>query len=119
MTRFKNLFMAWIFPWVPKRLMSRGVGVVMRLPLGPFACLAIPVFAKMFGIDASEAEKRPYRSLDDFFTRRLAPGARPIQGDFVYPVDGNLTEQGAVAGGELLQVKNWTYSLSEFLGDMG
>src|SRR5271156_2508042 len=98
MDRLKSWFMAWIFPWVPKRLLSRTVGVFMRVPLGPFSAVFVPVFAALFGIDASAAEKSPgqYRSFDDFFTRRLKPGLRPILGDLVYPVDGNLTEQGTI-----------------------
>jgi phosphatidylserine decarboxylase len=41
----------------------------------------IPDFVRTLGIDASEAELplTDYRSLDDFFTRRLRPGARPIE----------------------------------------
>jgi phosphatidylserine decarboxylase len=119
MNRFKSFFMAWLFPWVPKRLLSRTVGVLMRIPLGPLSGVMVPVFASLFGIDSGAAEKKPrqYRSLDDFFTRRLKPGLRPISGDLVYPVDGRLTEQARIDKGELLQAKGWTYALDEFLGD--
>ena len=119
MNALSALFMAWIFPWVPKRLLSRFTGVLMRVPLGPLSGLLIPVFAKAFKINAGEAEFEPghYRSFDDFFTRRLKPGLRPISSDFIHPCDSRLTENGPVREGELLQAKGWTYPLAEFIGD--
>lgn len=121
MNAFKRLFFSLIFPFVPKRLLSRLTGVFMRLPLpGPLAAMVVPGFAKFFDIAIHEAEFAAgrYRSLDDFFTRRLRADLRPLGGDFVHPVDGQLTQNGAVAaGGQLLQAKGWTYGLDEFLGD--
>lgn len=120
MNRLKTLFLAWILPWIPKRLLSRCTGVLMRLPIPGF--LAGPIvrmFASFFGISLAEAERDPstYRSLDDFFTRKLKLGLRHVAGEVVHPVDGRLTEQGKVAAGMLLQAKGWDYSLAEFLGD--
>jgi phosphatidylserine decarboxylase len=123
MKGFKNFFFSWIFPWVPKRLMSRTVGVFMRIPIPPpLGWVLIPLFAKLFSIDMSEAECRPgsYRTLNAFFTRKLKPGARPLAPSLlVHPVDGQLTEHGMVQSGQLIQVKDWTYDLSEFLGERG
>lgn len=121
MKGLKDHFFRWIFPWVPKRLMSRTVGVFMRIPIPPpLGWIFIPVFAKAFSIDMSEAERCPgaYRSFDAFFTRKLKEGARPLaQSVLVHPVDGRLTEQGTVQSGQLIQAKGWTYDLAEFLGD--
>jgi len=120
MNRLQTLFMAWIFPWVPKRLLGRGVGVLMRIPFPGFLSgPLIWVFARIFGIRTADAEKplHAYHSFDAFFTRRLKPGLRPIGGPVVHPVDGRLTQQGVIQGGELIQAKGWNYSLAEFLGD--
>jgi phosphatidylserine decarboxylase len=120
MNRCKTAFMSWIFPWVPKRLLSRFTGLCMRLPLPRILRrLAITAFAKIFGICAADAEweVRSYGSLDEFFTRKLRSGLRPVKGELVHPVDGKLTEQGRVVDGALIQAKGWTYSLGEFLGD--
>lgn len=119
MNGFSRLFMAWIFPWVPKRLLSRATGVGMRIPLGPLSGLLIPLFAQFFKINAAEAEYEPshYRSFDDFFTRALKPGLRPVAADFVHPCDAKLTLNGPVKDGELVQAKGWSYPLAEFLGD--
>ncbi|MBX3021208.1 MAG: phosphatidylserine decarboxylase [Bdellovibrionales bacterium] len=120
MKALKHGFFAWIFPWVPKRLLSRATGLLMRLPLpGPLAALLVPLFARFFKINAAEAELQPgeYHSLDGFFTRKLKAGIRPVGGQFVHPVDGKLTEQGKIEQGQLIQAKGWTYSVAEFLGD--
>lgn len=120
MKAFQHWFMAWIFPWVPKRLMSRAVGLAALAPLPrPLSGPVIACFARLFGIDVKEAEHpiSTYRSVNQFFTRKLKPGARSIDGERVHPVDGRLTERGQVAKGQLVQAKNWTYGLAEFLGD--
>lgn len=120
MKALKDLFFSLIFPFVPKRLLSRATGILMRLPLPkPLAALVIPLFARLFGIRAEDSEMPTahYRSLDGFFTRRLKAGLRPISGPMVHPVDGQLTEQGLIHDGNLLQAKGWTYSLGELLGD--
>lgn len=120
MNRFSSFFMAWIFPWVPKRLLSRATGVFMRLPWPrPVRGGVVAVFAGVFGINVEEAELPPaqYRSLDAFFTRKLKSGLRPIEGERIHPVDGLLTQRGLIQEGELIQAKGWTYSVSEFLGD--
>ena len=121
MKALKHGFFAWIFPWVPKRLLSRATGVLMRIPLpAPLAALLVPAFASAFKINVDEAEFPPRhdRSLDQFFTRALKPGLRPIAADRVHPVDGRLTEQGVIQKGQLLQAKGWAYEVGEFLGDL-
>lgn len=115
-----NFFFAWIFPWVPKRLLSRFTGVLMRIPLPwPLPALLIPVFAKIFSIRMDWAEKPAgrFRSFDDFFTRKLKPGMRPVMGGLVHPADAVLSQRGLVIAGELVQAKGKSYRLGEFLGD--
>ena len=53
---------------------------------------AIRALAAIPGCRADEAEKplTAYRSFNDFFTRRLKPGARPLGELFVSPADGRL-----------------------------
>jgi len=103
---------------LPKKALSRTVGWFVSLHL-PIA-VKIPLlkwFAGRYKIDLNEADKRleEYSSIQDLFTRKLKPGLRPIQGEIVHPVDGVLTASGAIKDGQLLQVKNWTYNLQDFL----
>lgn len=77
-------------------------------------------FVSELGIDASEAERplSEYRSLDDFFTRRLKPGARPIDREarhLITPGDGRLLAFQRLDGD--LRVKGSRVSLETLLGD--
>lgn len=80
----------------------------------------IPWFAQTYGIRVEDAE-RPvgdYQSLNDFFTRRLKPGIRPVdQGAdvLVSPVDSLITGIGPIEEGLMLQVKGQDYTVEELL----
>ena len=88
-----------------------------------FKNLLIRVFLKLFDVDMSEAvEIDPYRygSFNDFFTRALRPEARPIAAAaaaIASPVDGMVSECGAIDRDELLQAKGRRYTLAELLAD--
>lgn len=108
---------------LPQGAMSRGFGRVSDLPL-PRA-LRRPVlgsFARAVGIDLSEAE-RPldaYPTLNEFFVRRLKPGARHWPMDpaaVASPVDGIVGQVGRVERGQIVQAKGRWYSAAELLGD--
>ncbi|SMG56710.1 phosphatidylserine decarboxylase [Paenibacillus aquistagni] len=80
----------------------------------------IPTFARSYGIDIEEAEKHisAYKSLNDFFTRRLKPGSRMIaEGTdlLISPVDALITGMGPIEDGLLLNVKGQDYTLKELL----
>ncbi len=80
----------------------------------------IPHFIRRLGIDAAEAERpvESYRTLDDFFTRRLKPGARPIDrapSHLVSPADGRVLACPRVTGE--LRVKDSRVTIAELVGD--
>jgi phosphatidylserine decarboxylase len=80
----------------------------------------IPRFAKSYGIRIEEAEKpiTEYASLNDFFTRRLQPGLRPIDRDettLISPVDALITGMGRIEEGLILDVKGQDYTIEELL----
>lgn len=78
-------------------------------------------FAAAYGVDMAEAE-RPlgqYETFNDFFTRALKPGARPLAdaSQFVLsPADGAVSQLGPIAGGRIVQAKGRDYSVAELLG---
>jgi phosphatidylserine decarboxylase len=81
----------------------------------------IPRFAAMYKIPVEEAEMRieDYRSLNDFFTRRLKPGRRPIDSSpdsLVSPVDARITGCGVIKDGLMLEIKGQDYTVDELLG---
>lgn len=79
-------------------------------------------FAKLVGADPAEAEHPidRYESVLDFFTRRLRPGARPVDPDpsaLVSAVDGRILAEGPVGDGRLVQSKDRRYPLAALLED--
>ncbi|HEX8173319.1 MAG TPA: archaetidylserine decarboxylase [Thermoanaerobaculia bacterium] len=106
--------------YVPKNRLSRTIGrlVHARWPR-PIARRLVHWFARTYEIDVDAAGMplHDYPSIGHFFTRDLREGLRPIEGDFVSPVDGVLRNFGNVDGGRLEQIKGKTYTVERFLGD--
>lgn len=98
---------------LPHRLMNRSVARVTSATRPAWAVdRAVRYWAKRDGIALSEFEARRFESLDDFFLRRLAPGARPLDGGFVAPADGNLLAAGTLRLDRPLVVKGQRLSVS-------
>ena len=89
-----------------------------RLPQ-PIARRLVRWFASTYEIDIDAAGKsiHDYPSFGHFFTRDLREGLRPIESEFVSPVDGVLRNFGPVTGGRLEQIKGKNYTVERFLGD--
>jgi phosphatidylserine decarboxylase len=106
--------------YVPKNRLSRLVGrlVHARLP-APIARRLVKTFADAYDIDVDSASEplHGYPSIGHFFTRDLREGLRPIEGDFVSPVDGTLRDFGPIVDGKLEQIKGKTYTVERFLRD--
>jgi phosphatidylserine decarboxylase len=82
-------------------------------------------FARTYRVDLTEAaaaDLDAYATFNEFFTRELKAGARPIDrgaDTLVSPADGVLTEFGTTDGDQLFQAKGISYSLAELLGEAG
>lgn len=94
-----------------------GKLIWLKLP-SPISTWSIQVFCKIFHIDTSEGEKAvsEYRSIGEYFSRRLKSGSRTIESNCVSPIDGTLRDMGTISSAWLPQVKGKRYSLPEFLG---
>ncbi|WP_442603393.1 archaetidylserine decarboxylase [Paenibacillus sp. KN14-4R] len=80
----------------------------------------IPRFAKTYGISIEDAEKElhDYQSLNDFFTRKLKPGLRPLNNEtnaLISPVDSLITGMGPIEEGLILNVKGQDYTVDDLL----
>ncbi|WP_017444794.1 archaetidylserine decarboxylase [Gayadomonas joobiniege] len=105
---------------VPQHLLSRLVGC---LAASEWAIIKLPfihLFAKAYNItldDAQRGEFSQYKSFNDFFTRALKEGARPIdETTYVSPVDGEVSQTGKIEDGQVYQAKGHSYSLTDLLG---
>ncbi len=103
-------------------MLSRMTGRVadLRLP-GPTRGPVIGAFARLVGIDTSEAEAPPeaYPSVGAYFVRRLRPGVRSWPRDPTLPaspVDGIVGAFGPIEAGRLIQAKGIDYDAGELLG---
>jgi phosphatidylserine decarboxylase len=111
----------WLQHVLPQHGVSRVVLAATRVRTVWFKNLLICAFLKMFAVDMSDAiETDPYRyaSFNEFFTRPLRPDARPIAagaGTIASPVDGTVSECGAIDHDSLLQAKGRRYTLGELL----
>ena len=107
----------WILHFIPKNLLSFIVGKLVQIrwppPLGPWA---VRWFIKCYNIDMSEAEQNSYPSIGSLFARRLKAGQRPISpSNYVHPADSKIIMAQKIENDHLIQAKNKTYSLKEFI----
>lgn len=104
---------------VPRSWLARAMGRVARW--GPSRWFTA-AFVRAYGVDLSEAEvpEGGFRSLDTFFTRRLVPGARPVDardGVVVSPVDGTCAFVGTVDDDRVPVAPGRSVSLSALVGE--
>lgn len=100
-----------------RKSLSRIAGFLAQSELSRFL---IPRFAKTYKINTGEAEKplAHYRTLNEFFTRKLVEGARPIdeaENTLVSPVDAVITGMGEMDKGRMFNIKGQNYELDELL----
>lgn len=108
--------------FLPKKLISRGIGKIASAELGDGTTWMIENFIKYYNVDMSEAEVKDvseFKTFNDFFTRALKKGARPIAKDenaLIEPADGTISEFGEIYKDAILQAKGHYYSLESLLG---
>ena len=105
---------------LPKRALTQAAGALASRPLGGFTQSAIRRFVARYGVDMSEAAEPDiarYATFNDFFTRELKAGARPLAAaDFVCPVDGAISQFGRIEGDQIFQAKGHRYSTQALVG---
>lgn len=115
MEKWAKLFLSLL----PQKALSKFVGSLSRSKLSRFL---IPLFIKKYHINSEEAEKPidAYVSINDFFTRKLKPGARRSQHEpssIISPVDGVVSQVGEIHNGTLIQAKGIHYTVEQLLGN--
>lgn len=105
----------------PLSTMTKLSGFITSKPLGFFTQLLIKQFIQAYNINMNEIKEpdlTKYKTFNDFFTRELKEGQRPIDptAAVVSPVDGTIGYAGTIASGRMIQAKGIDYSLLELLG---
>ncbi len=108
---------------LPKQALTQFAGRVAGARGGGLTTALVRWFVKRYGVDMAEAanpDPAAYASFNDFFTRALKPGARPLAevgpGGLLCPVDGAISQFGAVHDGRIFQAKGHEYSATALLG---
>jgi phosphatidylserine decarboxylase len=106
---------------LPQHGISRLVLAATRSRSPAFKNALIKLFVRGFKPDMSDAvltDPTAYDSFNEFFTRALREGARPVDADpqaIVSPVDGTVSEAGPLTEDKLLQAKGHHYTLQALL----
>ena len=110
----------WLQYALPKRPLTELAGALARRPMGLVTQAAIRRFIQRYGVDMREAaqpDPAAYATFNEFFTRALRPGARPLAAaDLVCPVDGAISQCGAIEHDRILQAKGHSYTVAALLG---
>ncbi len=105
---------------LPKHAITRLAGLAAGARGGALTTGAIRWFIARYGVNMAEAadpDPAAYASFNEFFTRPLKPGARPLaRAEWICPVDGALSQFGAIDGDRLFQAKGHTYTTAALLG---
>ncbi len=111
----------WLQHLLPQHALSRLVLRATRVRTPWLKNLLVRGFLRLYSVDMTEAAQSDplsYGSFNEFFTRSLKADARPIAPDpkaIACPVDGTVSEVGAIEGDRLLQAKGRYYDLGELL----
>ncbi len=104
---------------LPKRRLTSFAGRVASKEGGRTPGSTIRWFVRKYGVDISEAlesDVSRYASFNEFFTRALKPGARPLaDAELISPVDGSISQFGRIEHDRILQAKGHRYSTAALL----
>ena len=107
---------------LPQQQLTRLVGKIAASEKPWLKQLFIDRFIKAYGVNMEEAlqsDPKAYRSFNEFFTRPLKPGVRPLAtaADAVLcPADGVISAIGNIDDDSLIQAKRKRYSATALLG---
>ena len=105
---------------LPKQLLTTLAGRLASAHAGSLTTAAIRRFVARYRVDMSEAAEPDitgYASFNDFFTRALRPGLRPLaDAAVVCPVEGAVSQLGPIERDQIFQAKGHHYSTTALLG---
>ncbi|MDB5751361.1 MAG: psd [Ramlibacter sp.] len=105
---------------LPKKLMTQFAGLVAGARMGPVTQAIIRRFVAHYKVDMAEAADcgiASYATFNDFFTRALREGARPVAAaPFVCPVDAAISQFGPIEQDQIFQAKGHSYSTRALVG---
>jgi phosphatidylserine decarboxylase len=105
---------------LPKVALTANAGRLANIQGGPLTARFIEWFVRRYGVNMQEAanpDMASYASFNEFFSRPLKAGARPIaQAEWVSPVDGAISQFGRIQADQIFQAKGHQYSTRALVG---
>lgn len=105
---------------LPKQALTKLAGWIAGARGGRLTTRLIEWFVRRYGVNMSEAanpDVASYPTFNEFFTRALKDGARPLAGaDLICPVDGAISQFGAIERDQIFQAKGHHYSTTALVG---
>jgi phosphatidylserine decarboxylase len=105
---------------LPKRALTVFGGWVATRRYGVLTTRLIQWFVGKYQVNMDEAANpdiASYASFNEFFTRALKAGVRPLaSADLICPVDGAISQFGAIAQDQIFQAKGHHYSTTALVG---
>ena len=108
---------------LPHHALSRLIGFLTQCRIPWVKNFLIENITRIYGINLPEAQRtsfQDYVSFNDFFTRSLRDGARPICAGpktIASPADGYISQLGPINDGHLIQAKGRQYTVKALLGN--
>ena len=105
---------------VPQQALTAFAGWVSSRERGWVTTEIIRRFVAKYQVNMDEAldsSIASYATFNAFFTRALKPGARPMaSADLICPVDGAISQFGAIERDQIFQAKGHSYSTTAVVG---
>ncbi len=105
---------------IPKQALTVLAGKLASARAGGLTTRVIRWFVGRYGVNMTEAANpdiASYPSFNEFFTRPLKPGARPLaDADYICPVDGAISQFGRIERDQIFQAKGHSYSTHALVG---
>jgi phosphatidylserine decarboxylase len=105
---------------LPKQVLTTLAGKFATARAGGLTTGVIRWFVGRYGVNMAEAANpdiASYASFNEFFTRPLKSDARPLApADFICPVDGAISQFGAIERDQIFQAKGHSYSTAALVG---
>jgi phosphatidylserine decarboxylase len=106
--------------FLPKQALTRFAGRVAGAQGGAMTTRLIEWFVGRYGVDMAEAANpdiASYASFNEFFTRALKPGVRPMaKADYICPVDGRISQFGQIHDDQIFQAKGHHFTTAALIG---
>jgi phosphatidylserine decarboxylase len=105
---------------IPKQALTAFAGKVASARGGRWTTALIKWFVQRYQVNMAEAANpdiASYATFNEFFTRALKDGARPLApADFICPVDGAISQFGRIERDQIFQAKGHHYSTMALVG---